>query len=161
MSEDLARTMVIRRMYWMDIPQVDQLESELFPTDQWSVEQWWRELAVEHNHYWVAELRGRVIGYCGLSAQIPDADIQTIAICTEHQGGGLGGQLLDSMLKEAEALNIRFIFLEVRADNQPAISLYTSRHFSQISQRVRYYPDGESALVMRRDNKQIDQRVSQ
>lgn len=154
MNSELLQRLAIRPMHWTDIPDVDQLEAELFPSDHWSVEQWWRELAAEHNHYWVAELQGKVIGYCGLSAQVPDADIQTIAIGAENQGGGLGGQLLDSMLDAAEALSIRFIFLEVRADNQPAINLYAGRHFTRMSERVKYYPDGETAIIMRRDSRQ-------
>ncbi len=144
-------TLTIRRMHWTDIPAVDQRESELFPVDHWSVEQWWRELAAEHNHYWVAQLHDTVIGYCGVSAQAPDADIQTIAIGSEYQGKGLGGQLLDFMLLEAEKLGIRFIFLEVRADNHSAVSLYASRGFTRISERVNYYPDGQTAIIMRRD----------
>lgn len=146
-------TLTIRRMHWTDIPAVDHRESELFPVDHWSVEQWWRELAAEHNHYWIAQVQDTVIGYCGLSAQAPDADIQTIAIGVEFQGKGLGGQLLDFMLQEAEKLGIRFIFLEVRADNRPAISLYASRGFARISERVKYYPDGQTAIIMRRDGR--------
>ncbi len=149
----------IRRMHWTDIPAVDNRESELFPVDHWSVEQWWRELATERNHYWVAQVQDTLIGYCGLSAQTPDADIQTIAIGAEYQGKGLGGKLLDFMLQEAEKLGIRFIFLEVRADNQPAISLYAGRGFIRISERVKYYPDGQTAIIMRRDGKGSDMRV--
>ncbi len=159
MSNTLQQNLTIRRMHWADISAVDQLESELFPTDHWSVEQWWRELAAEHNHYWVAELSGKVIGYCGLSAQAPDADIQTIAIGVEHQGGGLGGRLLDYVLAAANELSIQFIFLEVRADNHSAISLYSSRHFSRISERAKYYPDGETAIILRRDSKRTDTEV--
>jgi [ribosomal protein S18]-alanine N-acetyltransferase len=60
---------------------------------------------------------------------------------------------------EASELSIQFIFLEVRADNQAAISLYDSRHFNRISERLKYYPDGETAIIMRRDSKQIGAQV--
>ena len=159
MSSDLVQALAIRPLHGADIPAVDQLESTLFPSDHWSVEQWWRELAAEHTHYWVAQLHERIIGYCGLSAQLPDADIQTIAIEAQHQGNGLGGLLLDSMLVAASELSIQFIFLEVRADNQAAISLYNSRYFNRISERLKYYPDGETAIIMRRDSRQIGEQA--
>lgn len=140
----------IRPMRWWDIPAVDSLERELFPNDPWSVEQWWRELATLHNHYWVAEENSKIIGYAGLSVQAPDSDIQTIAVGTEHQGQGMGVQLLDHMLHRARELGVRSTFLEVRTDNAPAIALYDNAGFERISERRNYYPDGSSATIMRR-----------
>jgi ribosomal-protein-alanine N-acetyltransferase len=37
----------------------------------------------------------------------------------------------------------------VRADNAGARALYAKRGFVQIAQRVRYYADGEDALILR------------
>ena len=143
--------MIIKRMRWWDIPAVDMIEETLFPHDHWSVDQWWRELATPHNHYWVGELEDRIIGYAGLSVQSPDADIQTMAIKTSMQGNGYGGQLLDHMLEAAAELSVKQIFLEVREDNTAAIALYVSRGFQKISVRRNYYPDGTTAVIMRRE----------
>lgn len=141
----------VRRMRWWDIPSVEHIERNLFPDDHWSVDQWWRELAAEFNHYWVAESAHQIVGYAGLSVQVPDADIQTMAIANDYQGMGLGGQLLDFVLEAAAEFSVRFIFLEVRASNHAAMSMYESRHFKKISERRRYYPDGTDAVIMRRD----------
>jgi ribosomal-protein-alanine N-acetyltransferase len=43
------------------------------------------------------------------------------------------------------------VFLEVVAENKPAISLYLSRKFEQIAQRSNYYPDGSDAVIMQLD----------
>lgn len=139
-----------RSMRWWDIPAVDSLEHSLFPNDPWSVEQWWRELATLHNHYWVVEEDSKIVGYAGLSVQAPDSDIQTIAIDPQSQGRGLGARLLAEMLKRARELGVRSIFLEVRTDNAPAIALYNKAGFERISERCNYYPDGSSATIMRR-----------
>lgn len=140
----------IRAMRWWDIPAIDVIERVLFPHDSWSVEQWWRELATMHNHYWVAETDNRIVGYAGLSVQAPDADVQTIAIDSQFQGHGLGGQLLEVMLNRARELGVRSVFLEVRNDNSAAIALYAKYGFEKISERRNYYPDGTSAIIMRR-----------
>lgn len=140
----------IRPMRWWDIPTVDSLERKLFPNDPWSIEQWWRELATLHNHYWVAEEDRKIIGYAGLSVQAPDSDVQTIAIDSEVQGQGLGALLLHEMLNRARELGVRSTFLEVRTDNTPAIALYSKAGFERISERRNYYPDGSSATIMRR-----------
>jgi len=142
---------IIRRMRWWDIPAVDVIEASLFPSDHWSVDQWWSELATRHNHYWVGEFEGAIMGYAGLSVQSPDADIQTMAIDKSLQGSGYGGQLLDYVLRAAAELAVKQIFLEVREDNAAAIALYSGRDFQKISVRKNYYPDGSTALIMRRE----------
>ena len=137
-------------MRWWDIPAVDTIEESLFPNDHWSVDQWWRELATPHNHYWVVEHDEQIIGYAGLSVQAPDSDIQTMAIEKSKQGIGYGGQLLDHVLGAAADLSAKQVFLEVREDNTAAIALYASREFENISVRRNYYPDGTTAVIMRR-----------
>jgi ribosomal protein S18 acetylase RimI-like enzyme len=41
--------------------------------------------------------------------------------------------------------------LEVRAGNNGAICLYQGFDFKIIGRRIKYYPDGEDALVMERE----------
>ena len=85
----------VRPMRWWDIDVVDPLEQELFPLDPWSIDQWWRELAQLHNHYFVVASAGELCGYAGLSISGIDADIQTIAIADSFQGKGIGRKLLN------------------------------------------------------------------
>jgi ribosomal protein S18 acetylase RimI-like enzyme len=54
------------------------------------------------------------------------------------------------LLLEAKSRGAREVFLEVRADNPVARSLYDSLGFEQIAVRARYYqPDGVDAHIMR------------
>lgn len=158
---------VIRSMRWWEIPTVESIESQLFPSDPWSIEQWWRELASDHTHYWVLALEtpdggesGELVGYAGLSIQSPEGDVQTIAISPQHQGRGLGSQLLEHLLNHAHERRVSSIFLEVRSDNAPAIALYEKRGFERISKRSRYYPDGTDALIYRLAGSQLRHRES-
>lgn len=152
----LESQLTIRPMRWWDIPSVDTIEGELFPHDRWSTDQWWRELAALHNHYWVATVNAEIIGYCGLSVQTPDADVQTMAIGTTWQGRGHGKVVLDHLIESSKSFGVRFIFLEVREDNAPAIALYGHAGFTRMSSRPAYYPDGSTALIYRRDDREAN-----
>ena len=140
---------------WWHVAKAHEIDKSAFNATAWSLATFWSELT-QRNRYYLAlvDEKKEIVGFGGVAFNGVDADIQTIAIGAENQGGGLGGQLLDSMLDAAEALSVRFIFLEVRADNYPAINLYASRHFNRMSERVKYYPDGETAIIMRRDSRQ-------
>ena len=144
----------VRPMRWWDIDVVDPLEQELFPLDPWSIDQWWRELAQLHNHYFVVESAGELCGYAGLSISGIDADIQTIAIADSFQGKGIGRKLLNQLVARSRELGVTYIFLEVRSDNTSALSMYSSFGFAEISKRAKYYPDGTDAVILRRDNRE-------
>ncbi len=141
-------------MRWWDIPAIDVLEGELFPHDPWSTDQWWRELAQMHNHYFVVESAGVLCGYAGLSVSGSDADIQTVAVADSFQGKGIGRKLLNQLVDRSHELKVAFIFLEVRSDNVSALSLYSLFGFHEISKRTKYYADGTDALTLRRDDRE-------
>jgi ribosomal-protein-alanine N-acetyltransferase len=139
----------VEPMRWWHIAAVHRLESVLFPGDPWSLEQFWQELAQQTRYYIVAMDHGEVVGYAGLFALGPDADVQTIAVRADRQGTGTGARLLQELLAGAASRGAGHILLEVRSDNLRALRLYERHGFEQISVRRRYYPDGGDALVMR------------
>jgi len=143
-------TVVIEPMRWWHVTAVHDLESGLFPDDAWSVEQFWQELAQPTRRYVVARDGIDIVGYAGLFVLAPDADIQTVAVSAGHQGRGIAGRLLESLLLPAEAAGVTHTMLEVRAGNASAIALYERYGFVRLSVRPRYYPDGGDALIMRR-----------
>lgn len=145
-------TAVLRRMRWWDLDDVLSLEQQLFPDDPWTVGVFWSELAgwPATRHYVVAEQDERIVGYAGLVVTA-DADVQTIAVAPEAQGGGVGRLLLDDLLHEATARRAPAVLLEVRADNDRAVRIYDAAGFSRVSTRRGYYDGGRvDALVMRK-----------
>ncbi len=140
-----------------DLDEIMRIENACFATDAWSSENMHDELVGAERFYVVAystaaSLDEELIGYAGLakSPLVSQADIQTIAVSATHRGKGLGRALMNSLLAEARRSGLREIFLEVRADNPTAQSLYLSLGFEQIDLRKRYYqPDDIDAVVMR------------
>ncbi|MBI2843562.1 MAG: N-acetyltransferase [Armatimonadetes bacterium] len=61
--------------------------------------------------YFVVELEGRVVGSCALHVSWEDlAEIKSLVVADEAQGSGLGRQLLDQCLNEANELGIPRVF---------------------------------------------------
>ena len=92
----------------------------------------------------VAEEDNQVIGYAGI---YQSGDITNIAVLPEYRGRGFGILLVEEVLRHAKSNGIQSVFLEVRRSNAIAIKLYEKCGFKQISQRKRYYEDGEDALI--------------
>ncbi|HKA69568.1 MAG TPA: ribosomal protein S18-alanine N-acetyltransferase [Actinomycetes bacterium] len=141
-----------RRMRWWDIPVVVALERELFRPDPWTAEMFWAELAwvPDNRRYLVAEDgAGRLVGYAGLMAVRDEATVQTIGVHPDLHGSGLGHALLHELLEEAKRRGCREVYLEVRADNRPALGLYERFGFTMLGRRRDYYGPGLDALTMR------------
>jgi len=136
-------------MRWWHIEMVHALEQQLFPVDSWTVEQFWSELAQPTRSYFIATEADAVLGYAGLFALAPDADVQTIAVSPAAQGRGLGATLLTELIDQAVARECEQLMLEVRSDNAAALALYHRFGFEQLNIRRDYYAPGVDALVMR------------
>lgn len=143
--------MTVRAATLADLDAIMRLERASFPTDAWSEAMMREELSSSHGWYVVDEEAGRLVGYAGLRAVAgaKDADVQTIAIAGEARGRGRGRGLLRTLLQEAGRRGVQDVFLEVRADNPVAQSLYASEGFIEIGRKPRYYqPDDIDAVVM-------------
>lgn len=134
-----------------DLPAMMTIEREVFPTSAWSEQQMADELERTRTSRWYAvwDEVGAVGGYVGLYLSPPDADVQTIAVSPSLSGGGIGRTLLTAAIEHAWSVGCSRIFLEVRADNEPALALYRKAGFVRLGRRSRYYPDGADAVTMR------------
>jgi ribosomal-protein-alanine N-acetyltransferase len=143
----------LRPMRWWDVEPVQVLDAELFGPTAWTPAMFWSELAAgDSRWYVVAETaEGALAGYAGLLVGGSEADVQTIGVNPGVQGRGVGTLLLHALMDEAARRGATSLLLEVRADNDPAIRLYTREGFERISLRRRYYQPGDvDAWIMRR-----------
>ena len=141
---------IIRPATEADLDAIMAIEHECFPEDAWSRDNMHFELLAHHTEYLVAVRDEQVIGYAGLS-KVPasdQGDIQTIAVSPIARGLGLGRALMDALIAAARRLHAHEIFLEVRADNPVAQSLYFALGFEHIDTRKNYYqPAGIDAWM--------------
>lgn len=139
---------MIRLMQQQDLAQVHTIEQRV-QSHPWSVQQFAQSLDSDHCH--VIELNNRVVGFCILQTVLDEANLLLMAIDPDHQGQGLGAELLAKSI-EMLSNNPVQIFLEVRESNAAAVALYQKLDFHQIDLRRNYYPssDGkrEHAIIM-------------
>ncbi|AHK30057.1 ribosomal-protein-alanine acetyltransferase [Rhodococcus opacus PD630] len=149
-------TFRIEPMAAADAERCAELETLLFAGDgPWSAGAFRAELAAPHVHYTVArDDTGHVVGYAGIAllgnGSHPESEIHTIGTDPACQRLGIGGALLDELLRVADARGGP-VFLEVRTDNDAAIALYRREGFEIVGTRKKYYqPSGADAFTMRR-----------
>lgn len=148
-------TITYSPLRWWELALARDIEHELFPTDSWTAEQFWSELAQPSRTYLAGHDGEELVAYAGLSQVGSDADIQTVAVSAAHQGRGIARGMLERLLAEADASGVTHTFLEVRADNGPALAIYSRLGFEEISRRARYYADGSDAVIMRRPRPEV------
>jgi ribosomal-protein-alanine N-acetyltransferase len=102
-----------------------------------------------------AMIGNKLIGFVMSRLVEDEAEILSIAVVGSRQRRGLARNLLNLHLRRLAAFSARTVFLEVDEHNKPAMRLYDSAGFHEVSRRPNYYPvPGEklaAALVLRRD----------
>jgi ribosomal-protein-alanine N-acetyltransferase len=78
-----------------------------------------------------------------------EADILTVCVWPPARRQGVGAALVRACCAEALARGAKRIFLEVAADNAPAVGLYGTLGFARAGTRRSYYGPGSDAIVMR------------
>lgn len=97
------------------------------------------------------------VAFDGLSKSTPgfilgqiaadEAEVLSIGVAPEWQRIGLGRRLLDGLARAVKRAEARRLFLEVAADNTPALALYTGAGFKETGRRKAYYKRRDGSAV--------------
>lgn len=139
----------IRRMTLADAWEAAALEKVNFPMP-WPLSAF--EFEMRDNpvaRYVMAEESGRLIGFAGAHMIMEEGHITNVVVAESARGKGIGKALMLALMQYAANLGVRYLTLEVRASNTPAITLYRSLGFMKVGIRAKYYEDNqEDALLM-------------
>lgn len=140
--------MILREMLVEDLDQVMEIEKDLFSVP-WTKEGFLTFVLKDNAMFLVVEDKVEIVGYCGLLMVLDEGDITNVAIKGTRQKEGIGGFLMQSLIRLAGERGITTIHLEVRAGNSGAIRLYERSGFTRDGIRKGYYSDPvEDALLM-------------
>ena len=91
----------------------------------------------------------KILGFAAFHRILDEAELRNMAVDPEHREQGVGKALLEDARERLLKAGARRVFLEVRASNKPALSLYCSVGFGLYSLRKGFYRDpDEDAYVL-------------
>jgi [ribosomal protein S18]-alanine N-acetyltransferase len=125
-----------------------EIETLSFPAP-WSAGAFIQEINNPIGRLCVAAVNGKAVGF--VCYWIPDFEVSILdlAVHPEERGKGIGRFLLNHVVEEAALRRVEAVWLEVRASNAGAITLYGKFGFEKTGVRRKYYDDTqEDAVVM-------------
>ncbi len=114
-------------------------------SNPWSKNDLKRQLDTETSHFLVAEDDGKAVGYMGLQIFSGEGYVTNVAVLPEYRRQGIAQALIAEQMKN----DMKFITLEARESNIPAINLYTKMGFKNVGIRPDFYSNPtENAVIM-------------
>ena len=136
----------IRSAVLDDVPVLLAIEREAASAAHWTREEYGR--LVESGIVLVAEEAGNVSGFVCAKDIAGVWEIENMVVAEQGRRRGIGGGLLDELLRRARNDGGAAVWLEVRESNQPARRLYEKHGFRETGCRRRYYGDPAEDAVL-------------
>lgn len=146
--------LVVREAEGRDLDAVAALELACFKSDPWPRESFESFIGRAGVTFVVAEPafgEGSLDAYAVLIRAADEAELLNLAVAGGSRRRGIGSALLRHVLDSAVEQGVRTVYLEVRASNEAARSLYESHGFAEVGRRRGYYQRPvEDALILQR-----------
>jgi dihydroorotate dehydrogenase electron transfer subunit len=133
------------------LPKILEIEKDSFPSP-WDIGTFTSALEDRRYEGYVALEGGTVAGYCFAINLTNMIHVLNLAVAPAFRRRGIARQLLQKVLLSGISKKKMYAVLEVRISNVPAITLYSTMGFTQVSIWHKYYSDtSEDANVMVKD----------
>ena len=144
----------IQRMQKFDVDNVINIEERAYGEHHWSKESFLNELSNDLARYYAAfDLDGNLVGYAGCWQILEEVHITNIAVSPDFRRQKIGERLLRQIIDDCYKNKAKYITLEVRVSNNPAIKMYEKYGFKSLGVRKGYYQNNnEDALIMWTEN---------
>ena len=140
----------IRPATLLDLPALIDLEQRCFSSDRLSKRSFKAFIRHGAHQLLVCEDAHTLVGYALLLFRSGTllSRLYSLAVAPEQRGKGIAATLLDAAEKYARNRQSAYLRLEVRNDNDVAITLYTRLGYHTFDHASHYYSDGCTALRM-------------
>ena len=142
--------LTIRAVITADLTTIHRIETGIYP-DPWPRSIFYLMRGRAPDLFLVADDEGEVVGYAVGEIEwrnsVSVGHVMNIAVEETHRQHGLAGRLMDELESRFKERDADSAYLEVRASNFSAQSLYRKRGYRESGVLPRYYKD-EDGLVM-------------
>lgn len=144
----------ITKMVPEDLEAVINIAEEAYGNHHWSKASFYDEMNNNLAKYYCAKTsNGEIIGFAGTWHIIDEGHLTTIAVKKCYLRQHVAESILIKILEDCYTEGIKYLTLEVRVSNEPAINLYKKYGFNSLGTRKAYYQDNnEDALIMWTEN---------
>jgi ribosomal-protein-alanine N-acetyltransferase len=140
----------IRSVQLSELSGIHAIERMSFP-NPWPLHIFQQEMTHSWSRLWGVFVDGErsPVAFLLFWLVYDEVHILNIATHPKYRRRSIARMLLSRLRQEALRVGARYLTLEVRPSNQPALTLYHGLGFEIVGVRPRYYSDsGEDALVM-------------
>ena len=139
---------VFEKMKVEDLPEMLAIETASFKTP-WTEPLFYNEISKNIALSRVAKINNKIAGYLCANLIIDEGHILNLAVHPEYRGQGVASFMIGEMVEIMKDNSCRSVFLEVRASNEGARTIYEKFGFTLLSTRKDYYISPvEDAVVM-------------
>ncbi len=139
-----------------------QLELLVYgPKEAWPKESLAFDIERGYARYLVLLVDGQLAGYAGSWNLLGELEVSTITIAPCWQGHGLGLYLFANLIAQGLEDGVEAATLEVRFNNEAALSIYRRFGFKAVGIRKKYYENRYDAIIMRVEHMQEPTYVGQ
>jgi len=146
---------IIRKMNSDDVTSVYYIEESSYGKHHWSKDSFYEEVHNNIAQYLVAQDKdtNKILGYLGSWFIVDECHITNVAVDKNFRRQKIAEKLMFAIIDKCYEQMIKYITLEVRVSNFPAINLYEKFGFKSVGVRKKYYQDNnEDALIMFTEN---------
>lgn len=101
------------------------------------------------SNWYIYELDKNIVGFINYDTIYEQAELEYIFVDKNYRNKGIASELLNKMTDDLRQKNINQITLEVRVDNEAAISFYEKNGFKKVSIRKNYYGNVDAFLMLK------------
>ena len=143
----------IRKIKEPDLKKIVEIENTAYGKYGWSYNIFKSEILNSSSIYLASEINQtdklKIIGYIGAWLIQDEGHITTLVVDKDYRRQHYADILLYTLIHNLLKYPIRWITLEVKVSNTPAINLYKKFLFNEIGIRKHYYQDNnEDALIL-------------
>jgi [ribosomal protein S18]-alanine N-acetyltransferase len=153
MNDSSDVTALIRdwRIKTPDITMLTRLDEVCFPGVAWDRDTWQGLFVHRRLRSRLVMVRSEPVGYIAYTVFGDEAEVLRIGVHPAFRRQSLATRLLRSALDEMALDGVRKVWLEVRSDDTPAVTLYRSQGFIMVSKRNGYYrrPIGDALVLFK------------